>query len=117
MTHPRYVLHDGEKWRVNSVINIDGDPGFTLGRGSLEIVARQAECEPIEAKARVRRFRADDIVLEFDSRGGVAIRRARSSKRYRTSLAAIFSMTVKASINMEKALAKSKKRKFKRGML
>lgn len=113
------VLHDGELWRVceRTPERVDGEPGYTLsrsrgpGRPALVIWARESDCTPAPDKPQVRRLRADDVVLEFDARGAVSLRRAGSRKRYVTSLAALYSATVKAHVNNERALKRINKRK------
>jgi hypothetical protein len=74
---------------------LDGDPAYELYRGTRWITARVSECIP-DDRPRKRRFRDADYVLEFDTRGTVTIREAGRRKRFETSLAAIYSMTVKA---------------------
>ncbi len=99
---PKFVIHDGERWEVLALVPIDDDPGYQLvRRNHFPIVARVAECTP-DDKPRVRRLRASGYVLEFDNRGGITIREQGRRKRFTTSLAAIYSQTVKATVGRER---------------
>jgi hypothetical protein len=124
MSTPRYVEHDGQRWSVDAEIDVDDQLGYELSRrvparnGNVArlqvIVARASECVPLAAPERVRKFRDGRIVLEMNSRGQVYVRKHGSRKRYETSLEAIFSMTVKARVAMDKALKAAARRKGKR---
>lgn len=107
---PRYVQYDGSRWHVNGDYVMDEVPGYNLLRGKLEIWAPAQDCIP-DDRPRKRRLRDDSYVLEFDDRGTITIREAGRRKRFTTSLAAIYSMTVKA------ATLNRKPKRIRRGLL
>jgi hypothetical protein len=99
---PRYVLHDDARWQVVEEHEIDGEPAYGLSApGRHQMWARVSECIP-DDKPRVRRLRASGYVLEFDNRGAITIREQGRRKRFVTSLAAIYSQTVKATVGRER---------------
>lgn len=119
METPKLVLHDGEKWRVVREEEVDDEPGYVLSPmrfGKVEGMHIWARKKDVVAWApqRTRRLKDHDIVLEYNSRGQVFVRKTRSRKRFETSLPAIYSMTVKAHVAMEKSLKAAAKRKGKR---
>lgn len=115
MKTPKYVIYEESRFRVLGVEVIDEKEYYELKVGDRNaMVAPIEDCTPDE-KPRKRKIKADGYVLEFDvTTGEIAVRRAGGRKRYQTSLAAIFSMTVKANVALEKALRKAK-RKLNRG--
>lgn len=116
---PRYVEHDDRTWRVLTSLSIDDELFYQLSTqgptARSVIVARVSECTPVAAPERVRKFRDGRIVLEMNSRGQVYVRKHGSRKRFETSLEAIYSMTVKAHVAMDKALKAATKRKKRFG--
>jgi hypothetical protein len=128
MSKPSYVMHDGRRWYVIGEVLVDEDPGYELRdmRGRC-IIARAAECEPWKQLTTRKTFRDGKYVLEIDEARiledgkivrvirGAALRLAKSSKRWPTSLAAIYSMTVKAAVALEKAKRKAARRSGKAG--
>lgn len=115
---PKYVQHDGERWRVTSEDAFDGITGYVLSRGKRALWARVSDCIP-DDKPRVRRLRDAGYILEFTDRGEVTLRQRGRRKRYTTSLAVLFGMTVKAAVDKEKSLkafARSKGKVSRRGL-
>lgn len=121
MDAPAYVKHDGQRWHVRRTAKVDGAPAYVLqqSRGPRlpprVILARASECEPWQRPLETLRiFRDGRHVLEIHVHGcqvrRVAVRSARSSKRWPTSIAAIHSMTVKAAVSLEKARRKAARR-------
>jgi len=115
------VVYEYEHWVVVGTEVIDDQSYLTLRRPSVAgersaptIAALPTDVVPYYPPTRKRKLKDDDYVLEFDTgTGGIAIRKKGSRKRYLTSLPAIYSMTVKAHVNMQKALRKIKRRKGK----
>lgn len=106
---PAYVVHDGKRWYVVREAKVDGAPAYVLrapagpGRPARHILARVAECEPwVKPIAQLRVFRAGGFVLEILAAGRdvreMKVRRARTSKRWDTSVPAIFRLTVAAHV-------------------
>jgi hypothetical protein len=114
---PRFVAHDDRTWRVTDTLTIDDELFYDLmtqgPTSRASVVARMSECVVVHQN-RVRKFRDGGIVLEMNTRGQCFVRKAGSRKRYETSLEAIFSMTVKAHVAMQKSL-KAAARRAKRG--
>lgn len=100
--NPTYVIHDEKRWRVIEGIEIDGEPGYlaTKIKGA-PIAIRATECTVWKPGPRRRIWRGEGLVLEDDGRT-MTIRAKRSSRRYATSLQAIYSLTVKAHLNNER---------------
>ena len=105
---PGYVVHDDKRWYVVRETRVDGAPAYVLraprGRGKQQaVLARVSECQPwIKPAESLRIFRADGYVLEVRARGAqvreMKVRRAQSSKRWETSVPAIFRLTVAAHV-------------------
>lgn len=115
----KYVKHDGRIWGVVGDTMLDDDPAYELrisgpNMKTLDVVARVSDTEAMLEKPRKRRLKDGGYVLEIDSRGNVTMREKGRRKRYETSLAALYSMTVKAHVAMQKALKAIAKRKGKR---
>jgi hypothetical protein len=106
--HPSYVKHDDKRWYVVRQARVDGEPAYVLraprGRGRQQaVLARVSECQPwVKPAESLRVFRADGYVLEIRARGAqvreMKVRRAQSSKRWDTSVPAIFRLTVAAHV-------------------
>jgi hypothetical protein len=117
MEHPSYVVHDDKRWYVVRSTRVDGARAYVLRNPSgRTILARAAECQEWRRSAEsLRVFRAGEHVLEIRASAGqvrgIAVRRARSSRRYDTSIPAIYSMTVKASIAITKTARRLARRK------
>ena len=123
----KYVKHDDARWRVTGEHQLDGLPAYFLSRRTplraslheagrsrvigwktVELVAYQRDCAPIE-QGRKRRFRDDDGVIEFDSRGNITVRQKGGRKRYVTSIRGIIQMCA-----WREAQNKKRDRDFKR---
>jgi hypothetical protein len=112
---PSYVIHDEKRWYVVRETRVDGTPAYVLRdpRGRC-ILARAAECEVWRRPAeQVRVFQAGGYVIEIRTAGDVVrqvdVRRARSSRRWPTSVPAIYSMTVKAHVARQKQASKRRR--------
>lgn len=107
---PSYVKHDEKRWYVVREAKVGGAPAYVLrspagpGRPARHILARVAECGPwIKPAESLRVFRAGGFVLEIRAAGCIVremkVRQARSSKRWDTSVPAIFRLTVAAHVS------------------
>lgn len=108
----KYVIYEDRRYRVAGTETIDGREYYQLETCSAELVALPEECIP-DDRPRVRRFKHDGYILEFEPDSGIVwIRRPRQrrSDSNRTSLAAIFSMTTKAHVALQKSLRAAKRR-------
>ena len=82
MSAPAYVVHEGKRRRVLREAEYDGEPGYYLAVGEIELWARMNECEPWRRSGPIRRvLRAEGVVLEFAGGRALAVRRTRSSRR------------------------------------
>lgn len=106
---PSYVKHDDIRWYVVRETKVDGAPAYVLrapagpGRPPRHVLARAAECQPWTKPAEsFRLFKAGGFVLEIRAAGRLVremkVRQARSSKRWDTSVPAIFRLTVAAHV-------------------
>lgn len=107
MNTPTYVVHDERRWRVIREEAVDKEPGYLLAGpangASPFIWARVSECTPWKRQGPRRRiWRGEGVILEWDGRT-MSVRKARTRKRYPTSLEAIYHMTVKAHLANERA--------------
>lgn len=84
MTAPRYVMHDGARWRVREEFEDDGEQWYDLVKrrrpgqpGLTGIVARVSECGPDTHEPK-RVLRAEGVTLTFNvARNIVKIRKGR----------------------------------------
>lgn len=114
-----YVKHDGQRWHIRKATKVDGQPAYILqqmrpGKAPRVVLARASECEPWKAPSElVRVFRDGDYVLEIITAGkevrAVKCRRAKTSKRWDTSVPAIFRLTVAAHVAKNR---KPRRRRF-----
>ena len=117
MGQPKFVQYEEERWAVTGIEKVDDAEWYGLKRGTLAIVAPINECVP-DDKPRVRKFKHDGYVMEFEPATGIVqLREAGRRKRVTTSLGAIFSAITKAAVRLEIDRRKAKKGKVKRGML
>lgn len=130
MSAPRYVMHDGYRWRVLQAITIDDEPGYELSRRvpvrknlgggvvertvkSLRIDARVRDCDPDQHNP-VRVWRNGDAVLRFYPKSGVVkISLPRGRSKFETTLKGIFQMAARAEAS-RKALEKAHRRRTRR---
>lgn len=120
MTTPKMVTYEGQRCRVLSEEIVDGKLMYELrvgvGRHARRENAWAADCatpEPSARKPHTRKLRDGDVVLEFDARGVVFLRRRASRRRYPTSLRALYDATVKAAVAAERFMKKQLRKKGK----
>jgi hypothetical protein len=108
------VRYAGEVWDVSGTTQFDGETFHLLQRnGRVGIYARAAECRPV--KPRSRRIKAEGYVLEYHADGTLAIRRARSPKRYPIALASIYEFAVRLSVFKSGRVPKHLRARRRRG--
>lgn len=114
-TYPKWVIHDDMVWRVVFADQEEGETQYHLTRGigkrGRQLWAWASDCKPYTPEKRppVRKLRCDDVVLEFNARGQVFLRRKKSSKRYPTTLRALYDATVKQAVAAAKFAKRRKK--------
>lgn len=105
---PRHVDYEGKRWRVIGVDTVDDKLQYRLvcgiGKHARAEWAWAADCTPAtrSSKPQVRRLKDGGVVLEFDSRGQVFLRKHGARRRYPTCLSALYDSTVKAAVAAEK---------------
>ncbi len=109
----RYVQHDEHVWSVMSHYTEDGEEWYGLrrrvpGRQPITLHARVRECVPTTIE-RKRRFRDQNGVIEFDSRGNITLREPGRRKRYTTTIGGLIAMCAR-----QEAQNKAREKAFKR---
>lgn len=131
MTAPKFVMHDGVRWRVNAEITIDDEPGYELSRRvpvvkklgndivertvkSIRLDARARDCDPDQHEP-VRVFRDSKAVVRFyPKRGIVKVSVPHGRTKYETTLVGILQMCARAEASRrarDKAFAKRTRRR------
>jgi hypothetical protein len=103
---PGFVMHDGYRWKVAGVIELDGEPAYDLvrpvpgGKGTRSLLARASECAPWRRPAGTRTIRGEKphrkgrpVVFEYDQQTGViTLRLKRARSGFTTTLEGLFDM-------------------------